>query len=55
MKGWAILGNNVRLLGGIGAFGVGLWLIDPRLALIIVGALLAAAAIKKGWHDAEPR
>jgi hypothetical protein len=38
--------SDAFAVGGLVAFGVGMWLVDPRLSLIAVGILLYLAGTK---------
>ena len=55
MKGWELLLNNLLLVGGLVALGIGCWQKDPAWALIIIGGLFVAVAIIKGLRNAESR
>ena len=41
--------DDVLIFGGLLALFVGLWLVDPAIAWIVVGALLYATGMMIAW------
>lgn len=42
--------NDIAGITGLGCLGVGLWMVDMRLSLVVVGTVLMAVAYKGASH-----
>ena len=47
------IATDVLGFAGIGMIGVGLWIYDPRISLVVTGAIFMALAIAIGMRSGD--
>lgn len=43
--------SDVMILGGVGLVFGGLWWIYPPAAVVVLGVILLAGGVVRGWHE----